>query len=565
MRRSPSLVILFLLLFAAAYGSYRALDEGWHRLTSFTSGHARASRPTSGPPKLAERVVLVLVEGLRPEDARRMPAVDWLLREGSGYQLTVPEPGYPLAAAVTALTGAPPQIHGVLVAPPGQALQADNLPAAATRAGLTTGGVGGTELGAILGDTVQTWYPAISAQALVDGARSLLSGQGPDLVIIHITDLARSAAPQGQVRDRLLAEVDARLVQMLEELDLQKTAVLVSGTVPTGWGGRHQPGAPVPLVLAGAGVRSGVRGTGSLEDLAPTAAALLGAPTPVQVRGEPLLEALQAEGRPADVIAERYLASRKAFADAVLAALGAGETAPDPPTTAGEMASYLHKLEARMRRAQFTHWKASLLQRLPYVAAVLVALLAYIVVVWRQSYGGAAFLGTLSYAALFHAGFYLNGGGYTGAMHGLGADGWSALLRPGVVTAATISLAALLHGYLLSRRGPRRGQYLTAAAIHWLLSTMALIALPVTAALLFTGWDFAVQLPPIGLSIWFLVTALQALVIGAGSPFWALISVTAGRTAARLWPRREVGDPEQNASKVVRLRALRRAGRTETP
>lgn len=99
---------------------------------------------------------------------------------------------------------------------------------------------------------------------------------------------------------------------------------------------------------------------------------------------------------------------------------------------------------------------------------------------------------------------------------------------------------------------------------HSTLSLLAVLVLPVAVALLFIGWEFPEQLPATGMLVWFCVTAVQVVVLGYLSPVWALLTVISARTARRLWPLKEVGDPARNADKVVRMRTLRRSARRHT-
>jgi hypothetical protein len=371
----------------------------------------------------------------------------------------------------------------------------------------------------------------------------------------------RSADPASPSYKEVLGQLDAQLMQIFELVDLKSTAVVVVGSTPTDAGGAHRAGAPVPLIMAGAGIKEGARGDAALTDVAPTAAALLGAPTPLENQGRPLMAALQAEGRPADVIAQRYLDSRKASTDAALAALGVRQAVPDPPATAAAAGDYERELTRALNDARIIAWKHAMPEHLPYLGGLLLVALLYLIIAYRQPYGGALLAGSVTYAAAFHALFFLTGGAYSSGMAGIESPGRTLALTLGLKAAAAMILAAAITGFLLSRKGFKKRSYLTAAGMHMALSTAVLLSLPVAVMLAFVGWEFPVALPPPGLLIWFFLTALQVMLIGYLSPLWGLIAVSATRFAHRLWPVKEIGDPVRNADNVVRLKALRRHAR----
>lgn len=547
------------------------MTEGLDRVTQFSPAHRTVAPPAAGPPPLAQRVVLVLVEGLRADDAPFLPTLDWLGQQGAFLRLTAPSPGFAMPASATLLTGAPPQAHGVLFALPGQVLRTDSIPAAARRAQLTVAGAGSPAMGALLRPAVGDWRDVSSLAALQDQIGGLLAPGGARLVVLH-TDYLFKESSKLHVADRQdseylhrLASLDALLSHVLEPIDWKSTAVVVAGTLGMDTKGRYDPTSPLPVIMAGPGIKPGYRGQGALEDMAPTLAALAGTPVPLANHGMPLLDALQATpGRPADLIVQRTLESRKVLTESALASLGTVQRVDDPPATAAGAADYLAKLDQQVRSARFATWKESLTAIWYYLAGGALAVLLYLLLVWRSAFGGPLVMGTITYGAVFHLLFFLTGGSYSAALSGLESPdrmlAWSIAFR--AMGAMTVAVVAA--GYLLSRKGFKRRGYLAMAACHLALSTAVVVALPVAVMVLFTGWAFPTTLPATGLVVWFFVAGLQAMAITALSPLWAAMTVAAASVSRRLWPIKEVGNPETNADKVVRLRALRRARRTHT-
>ncbi|WP_374711478.1 hypothetical protein [Symbiobacterium terraclitae] len=530
MRRGPAVLLLIVLLLGAAYGAWRAAVEGAALLSGFRPATAVAERPAAGSAPLADRVVLFIIDGLRIEDAHRLPAVDWLRRRGAGYRLASTGFGGRAPLLASLLTGAPPTHHGLLEGDAEAAPATDDLLQAAARGQV----------------------PAGRARGLADPELAELLGPGgPRLVIVEAGELA------GGRTEAALAGLDARLVALFDLIDWRDTAVVLLGTADAAAG----VPSPLPLVLAGSGVLAGAGGDASLYDFAPTVAALTGLPTPVAAQGRPILSALAVEGRPLDAVMQVHLESRRAWAAAAAAAYGAPAEVPPAPATAIEAEDYLATLERLVSDAREAWLTAGAKARLPYLGPGLLILLLYLLLLYRSRPGGAAFRAHLVYAALFTLLFLALGGGHIvrGSLAGRSWAEWAYLF--GAASAVASLLAAVTAGFVLSRREYRQSRYLAAGGLHAALGLVALNALPAGALVLLTGWSFPVALPPFGLWAAFFIAALQVVVIGGLGPVWAWTAVRAARFARHRWPPREVGDPEINADKVVRLRAIRRADR----
>jgi hypothetical protein len=119
-------------------------------------------------------------------------------------------------------------------------------------------------------------------------------------------------------------------------------------------------------------------------------------------------------------------------------------------------------------------------------------------------------------------------------------------------------LAGTLLGYRLSRKGFKRGDYLALAGLHLNLLLVVLTAIPLAIGWIFWGPILPVSLPSLPLLILLLAMVGQVPLLGALSPLTAFWTTLVSRTATRLWPLPEIGNPEENADKVVRLRAIKR-------
>ncbi|MGE5676241.1 MAG: hypothetical protein ACM3XM_20560 [Mycobacterium leprae] len=560
MRRGPAVLLLLALLFGSAYGAWRIGNEGWNRVSSFAPAHYQAPRPTVGPPPLTNRLVLIMVDGLRVDDAMRLPSLDWLARRGAFYRLQVDGPAYQLPAEATILSGASPLQHGILLPQLAKPLGVDSLPAAARRLHVSTGGTGNADFATLAKSSLDIFYPAAGTVSLFEQAKPLLANTGPRLVIIQAEQLhlgshqVGTANPSAPDYIELLGNLDASLEQVLDQLDLGTSTVVVTGTMPTATTGLHPAMGEVPLIVGGGGVKPGSSGVGRLEDIAPTAAALMGLPSPLQTDGRPLIDALTATGRPADVIAGRWLTTRKAFADAELAAYGAIAPAPDAPATLADADSYLQDLSGQIDQARFAYAKQELIAHLPYLGGAILAVLLILFLLFRQAIGSAAFFGAFTYGLVFHAVFYLTGGHYAVTMTGLEALGRPFVIGLLVKVTVAMAVASVVSGGMLSRKSFKTNAYLTVAALQMALATALLVALPVMVMLLFVPWDFPVQLPAPGLLIWFFLSAFQVAAIGVLGLFWVFITAQSVQLSRRIWPPKEPATSSNSSGKLLSMR-----------
>jgi hypothetical protein len=187
-------------------------------------------------------------------------------------------------------------------------------------------------------------------------------------------------------------------------------------------------------------------------------------------------------------------------------------------------------------------------------------LLLYLLLIYLLPTGRAALAGQVIYGLAFHALFFLTGGSYQEPIPDLDRP-LALLIRFGPMVGAALLAAALCSGLLLSRVEFRRRRTLPASALHVTLSIAGAGALPVGILVLIMGWEFPARLPALGLWVWFFLTAIQVVLLGCLGPVAAWVMVRTARYGRRRWPPKEIGDPERNADKVVRLKAIRRARR----
>jgi hypothetical protein len=133
----------------------------------------------------------------------------------------------------------------------------------------------------------------------VKAARKLLELRYPLVVLLpaEVDDAGHAFGAESDEYQEAARKVDRALARALDSIDWSRDTVIITAdhghTGAGGHGGLEPEVIEVPLIMAGAGIRSGAAlGTASLSDIAPTAAALLGMPAPGHALGRTLTDAL---------------------------------------------------------------------------------------------------------------------------------------------------------------------------------------------------------------------------------------------------------------------------------
>jgi hypothetical protein len=263
---------------------------------------AEPVRPASPPPpRLSERVFLVIVDGLRLRDSFGAPYLDWLRQQGidavaTSHYPTISRPNY-----VAILTGVPPIWSGVRTNDIRLEVRLDSLMDRAHAAGLQTAFAADyTKSPAYMftNDFDEIHY-APWPNGLVRATRTLVERGYPLVVLLpgEVDEVGHLRGGASQEYRDAVALVDRQLAEALAGIDLERDTVVVVAdhghTDRGGHGGMEPEVREVPLIMAGAGVRPGAAlGDAELIDIAPTVAALLGLPAPGHGVGRTLTAAV---------------------------------------------------------------------------------------------------------------------------------------------------------------------------------------------------------------------------------------------------------------------------------
>ncbi len=340
------------LLVLGAIGALQAASAGATLMFDLEQDHPALTRiapsvPDPHTPRLARRVVLVVIDGMRHDKSYELPFLDELRRGGVDGEARSHYPTWSRPNYVSILTGVPPRASGVRTNHHGTPVSLDTLMDRARVAGLRTASA--TDYDVLPRLFLRPLPPERTAPPLAEPADSELESESvdidatddeetaaavraPDADLASPFDDARYAPWPGGFSEAgealvagnadlvilLVGAVDAAghghggdspeyraaaaiadraLSRVLASIDLEHDAVIVTSdhghTGRGGHGGIEPEVMNVPLVAAGAGIR---RGSDPVEarliDIAPTVSALLGIPAPGHGLGRTLVEIL---------------------------------------------------------------------------------------------------------------------------------------------------------------------------------------------------------------------------------------------------------------------------------
>jgi len=309
--------------------------------------------PDPHTPRLARRVFVVIVDGLRLDKSYELPFLDELRRRGVDAEATSHYPTWSRPNYVSILAGVPPSASGVRTNHHASPVELDTLMDRAKAAGMHVACA--TDYDVLPKLFLRKRSPEAPAapvevedeldidamehplsEAAVrapdanfvspfDDARyapwpggfseagAAIAHGSADLVVMLVGAVDAAGHAHGGASDdyRVAAELsDHALARALGHVDLSQDAIIVTAdhghTNRGGHGGVEPEVLNVPLILAGAGIKPGAMiDNARLVDIAPTVAALLGMPAPGHGLGRTLTAALALDG---NAVAERNAA-----------------------------------------------------------------------------------------------------------------------------------------------------------------------------------------------------------------------------------------------------------------
>jgi len=251
-----------------------------------------AAPPPAGspPPRLARRVVWVLVDGLRLDASRHMPTLNRLRSEGDDLAARSEFPTFTLPNVVAQASGLGPAASGVRSNDYGGPVPLDSIFQRAKLAGLTTSYTTIAGSGAGIHRLFAPWLDEIHFDGPITGAPS------GTLALVHLNFTDRAGHDYGARSPEYAAAVeraDAIVASIARDLDPQRDALVVTsdhGHLDRGGHGGVEPEVVrIPLVFWGAGVPPRPPREASGRDVGPTIVHLLGLPPLRHATGRSLI------------------------------------------------------------------------------------------------------------------------------------------------------------------------------------------------------------------------------------------------------------------------------------
>ena len=499
-------------------------DFQWDRVVEYRSPYVFDLAPAAETPRLADRVILVVVDGLRVDTSEAMPGLQRLGEEGSALVARASQPSLSFPGWTNLVSGAPPQISGVTTNWYEGRVAVDSILASARRAGLTTavaGSAGWRQL--FRGDWDHSVYVPdarrFADERIGDAALRILSDEDPDFLLVHLPDVDHRGHETGVdavYRDAALGA--DTVIQRIAEAAGDAAMIVTSdhGHIEAGGhGGPEEEVILTPLVPWGDGLVPGARGMVAQSDVAPTVAALLGIGRPAHATGTLRVELLDAdEDTRAEISGTHQEAASRFYTEAARVVGGSGST------------------EAAFERALEERHRHDVIARLP-IALGVVALLAIAVALASRGLDAVAILlGSAVFFATW-AGIFLARGLTFSFSHFNTEDQVDAFLLARLVdTLIALAVAAVVAGLVAGRR-QRAGAFQTGLGLAaWIL---LVAGMGVAVFLVVFGWGFTWGLP--NLVAGFAQFLALLAMFGIGVAAWAAGLVAMG-TAALVAPRR---------------------------
>ncbi|MEW6547105.1 MAG: alkaline phosphatase family protein [Bacillota bacterium] len=314
--------LLLLLVSAGAALVALSLQGDLDTYTPVDTGPLAAGEKSA---RLAQRVVVVVVDGLRVDVSRQMPFLESLRGRGAWTSLTTGQPSFSKPSYAVLSTGTWQEYHGVAMNSHPGAVKVDTIFSVARNAGLRTALYGYTYWGEINPSVDHSLVGDYPDHELYARARASLEAREADLTYVHLSAVDEAGHESGGALSEeyleAAREVDGMIAGLASCLDLAKDVLVVTadhGQLDrnnrggSGHGGWEREVTTVPLVMVGAGVKPGEIPAGRQVDVVPTVATLLGLPVPAHSLGNVLWAGLDV---PEDVRADKQVKRAAQFVD----------------------------------------------------------------------------------------------------------------------------------------------------------------------------------------------------------------------------------------------------------
>lgn len=511
------------MLAAVGVASGVLANYQWGRVVDYESPYAAPLQRGEPTERLADHVVLVIVDGLREDVARELPTLTALGEEGSFLVARASQPSLSLPGWTNLTSGAPPEISGITTNWYEGRVQVDSVLDEAKAEGLTTAVAGERSWRMLYGDVIDTGAfardDADRADArLADRAVQILEEEPPDLLIVHLPEVDRRGHESGVGPEYLRAaeQADELIGRVADALPTGAALIVTAdhGHIEDGGHGGPEPEVlRVPLVLSGEGLVPGARGEVAQGDVAATIAALLGLPRPTHAIGDLRVALLDADEETRAAIEEAHEeVERRFYAHATGVLDGSGDTA----------AAFERARQAKLRHDVFA--------RLPIALAV-IAVCALAVAFFSQGLDTIALTWGLTtffagWAAVF---FFARGLTFSFSHFNTEEQVQSFLLARVIEAVLVLLLAALVAGLIAGRRQVADAFATTLGMAAWIL---LVAGLGVAGFLTIFGWAWSWRLPELQAGFAEFLALLVMSAVGVGAWLAGFAATGVARAAA---------------------------------
>lgn len=545
-----ALAICIPLCLIVARSAYSLADYSWNQVVEYQSPYVAkrvpielaSSEPAPSPP-VVDRLILVIVDGLREDVSRSsMPNLNALRAKGSDVSLAAPQPTLSYPNWTTILTGASPSISGVTTNWHSTRVLAPTLIDSVKAAGKRAVVVGPSDFTGLFGIAagkgvmLRDWDGSFLTQVLIDDALQLSKETSPALVVIHLPDLDETGHQSGgdSAQYRSMAErIDGELSRIALGMETTGTVLVVTSdhghTNAGGHGGWESEATHVPAVIVGTGVKVGKQ-TGDLSQIAPTVTALLGVRVPAYAEESGLRSVVASHE--AEVFASGD-AHAVAF-DTQYVGVTRGEWVSKDTVTAGGGS------RANAKEARDARLAAERQSRLPVIALVLAAFVVVFVAIGLLSWRALASVGAgvLAYVVVY-AFFYFVLHGYRWSLSAFNTEeyvkafmNWR-LLESAFSAMCGVAVATFVYPLLrVAPKGPRSPEYLSgylALGPATVLGILAVLGLQVGWFLWQWGADVVWTLPDLRAGFKYDLDLVQMTGVGISVLISPLVAYVTGR------------------------------------
>jgi len=538
---------------ALAVGAYQLASTSWDAVVEYRSPFVERAVPAAAAPgsSVASRTVFVIIDGLRLDASRQMGTLQNLRAYGVDATLTAPQPSLSYPNWTTLVSGAAPEVSGVVTNWHEGAAPAETLFDTAQRAGVKTLFVGPEDFDTLYGVSekadmtfMRPWSGEYLTATYVDEVLKLAAAEQPRLIVVHLPDIDEAGHAHGGASPEYaeaVAKVDADLNRLVEGLQDGDTAFVVAadhGHIDTGGhGGWESDVVQVPGVFSGAGVAAIGRIEARQEDVASSVSLLAGLPVPRHSLGTPLAataataspQARQAASAQADEMARQYAIELgedlPAEEQRYLADL-ANAAEPDPVTLVTAARDYRLDWD---RSQRLTGIGTTL------VLAALLTLLFIAVAAWRPFVAAGA--GTVAYYAVYNLLFFVVHG-YAWSLSAFNSEdligAWmnGRMIEAAVAGLVGVAVAGLVYPLLRSAPKGPRGTYLAGwLTLGPLVALVAQLTLAVQAGIYLWAWGLypTWRMPDLMWAFKYDLDLVQMTALGAAVLLAPLVSYLVGR------------------------------------